>query len=130
MDSQINPRYEDEFLLIEIIDGIISCYTKKEIVITYEFAQYALNKRIEVSANQFYPIMNDIRNIKYITKEAMTLLNSEKGTSYLTAGAFIITSKVQEILGNFFIKYKNHAIPARVFTDKAKAMQWLGKYKV
>ncbi len=123
-------QYEDEFLSIKIINGIINCYTKKEMVITYEFAQFALENRIKISGNKFYPLLNDVRNVKYMTKDAMNLLNSDKGTSYLTAGAFIINSKVHEIIGNFFIKFKNHKVPARVFTDKSKAIQWLEQYKV
>jgi len=129
MESQ-ERQYEDEFIYIKIIDGIICCETKKEMVIDYEFAQLAVSNRVLVSGGQYYPLLNDVRKVKYVTKEAMQLLNSDQGTSYLTAGAFIITSKAQEIFGNFFIKFKTHKVPARLFTDKAKALQWLEQYKV
>ncbi len=122
-------QYEDEFIYIKIIDGIICCETKKEMIINYEFAEFAINERIKICGNQYYPLLNDVRKVKYITKDAMHLLNSDKGTCYLTAGAFIIKSKAQEIFGNFFIKFKSHKVPAKLFTDRTKALQWLQQYK-
>ncbi|MCR6639227.1 MAG: hypothetical protein NVV82_09635 [Sporocytophaga sp.] len=129
MESQEN-HYEDEFVFIKIIDGIVCCETKKEMIINFDFAELALDKRIKICGNQYYPLLNDVRKVKYITKDAMQLLNSDKGTCYLTAGAFIIKSRAQEIFGNFFIKFKSHKVPAKLFTDKTKALQWLQQYKV
>ena len=129
MESQ-ESEYEDEFVYIKIIDGIICCETKKEMIINYEFAELAINERIKICGDQYYPLLNDVRKVKYITKDAMQLLNSDKGTCYLTAGAFIIKSRAQEIFGNFFIKFKSHKVPAKLFTDRTKALQWLQQYKV
>ena len=120
--------FENDFITIYIEYGIVFCIYKENVVVSLEFAKAMVDQRLIITQDKVYPIFADIRVLKYTTKEARQYLKG-KGAEGLSAGAFLINSAVQQILGNYFIKFDRPPIPIRLFTDQGKALQWVQKFK-
>lgn len=71
----------------------------------------------------------DMRSIKYVTKEAREYMADPEISSLVKAGAVLFKSKVQVILGNYYLKFNNPTVPTRFFYTKEVALAWLNKYK-
>jgi len=120
--------FENESVVLYIQEGIVFCIYKEDVVVSFEFAKVMVDQRLIITQDKVYPLFADIRGLKYTTKEARTYLKG-KGAQGLSSSAFLINSAVQQILGNYFIKFDRPPIPIRLFTDYEKALQWLQQFK-
>jgi len=72
------------------------------------------------------PCLIYINNLGGTSREARIYLAEHeeiKGTCSRIAG--IATSPLARIIGNFFIGFNKRTIPTQLFTDEAKAIEWL-----
>jgi hypothetical protein len=130
MTALIRERYfKDECVEMWIEDGIIQCLFSSGLVITEEIATSIVRERIRISEGGTYPGLIDTTPMRYITQEARAYLAKGDGIRCLSAGAFLINSKVQAIFVNFFLMINKPAIPAKLFTDRKKAIFWLQQFK-
>ena len=74
-----------------------------------------------------YPVLANIKGVKSITKEAREYL-AEEGTRLVKAGAIIIGSPLNKMLGNIFLTINNPKVPTKLFTDEKEAKEWLRQY--
>ena len=109
-------------------DGIVYTVLNYE-MFTEEMVESGIKQRLAITKDKAYPIYADVRKIKNFTREARQRLAQKDAAFGTAAVAILINSKVQEVLYNFFnVIYKAPA-PAKMFTDEAKAIEWLQQYK-
>jgi len=112
-----------------IEDGIFYVIHTEGVVITKEIAVSQVNERLRISNGVIYPMYIDARGIKYATKDAREYTKGADGIKYINAGGFLINNAVLEILTNYYFKFNRPKIPVKLFTDQAKALQWLQQFK-
>ncbi len=123
-----NNRLEMRLVTLEIIDDIVFAVFKKGITITLEGAREIIEKRVLFTGKNFYPMLFEDEGAVSIEKGARDYLSNE-GTEGLTAGAFILRSIYSTFLINFYLSVNPPKVPSKMFTDRAKAIEWLEQYK-
>ena len=81
----------------------------------------------ELSGDQVYPILVDIRKIRSISKEARDHFAMRDRKPGVIAIAMLVSSPLSRIIGNFFLGLNHPAVPTRMFTDRDKAEEWIMK---
>ena len=97
--------------------------------LTLSMVETGVRERVRLCGGTAFPVLSDIRKIKHVDKEARAFLARPEGTVLISAGAFLVNSQLQKILGNFFILVDKPEIPTRLFTDEAEALIWLQQFK-
>lgn len=120
--------YEDDLFSCEIIDGVADAVFKVKEEITLEHTKKMVSSRLIFFNGKEYPVLIDLQSIKYSSKEAREYLNSEAGLKGIKAGALLTRSTVAKVFFNLFLKFGNIPFPARVFTDREEARNWLKQY--
>lgn len=121
--------FENGFVRIQILNGVVFIEYKKEEHVTLEVVQTAVKERLRLAKGKTLPIFIDFRNPKGGTKEARTYLSSEEGIKGLSAGAMLINSSIGMVAFNFYMKFDTPSLPMKVFVDKNKALKWLEQFK-
>ncbi len=80
---------------------------------------------LELANGKKYAILLDGTHTFSISPTARALVASKEFSKDRIAGAFVITSLANKLLGNFFIKFNKPASPTKLFSDEASAMEWL-----
>lgn len=120
---------EDVFFSIE--DGILFCSCKKQIKIDLEVAKRIIENRVEFTEGKSYPIVMDFTNLHSVTKEAREYFNApEGGLKGLLGGAFLSNSLVTTLIVNLYLKLNQPVIPAKFFTGKNDAINWIKNLKL
>lgn len=96
--------------------------------IDIDIARKVVEDRLKLSAEIPRPSLVVLNNQVAITKKAREYFSSEEGTRYLSAGAILISNYIHRLGGNILLKLNPPVMPARLFTDRAKAMDWLSKF--
>jgi hypothetical protein len=72
----------------------------------------------------------DFTNVKSVTKEARDYMNSpEGGLKGVLGGAFLSKNVVATLFINLYLKVSHPIVPAKFFTAKEEALDWLNKIK-
>jgi len=74
------------------------------------------------------PVLVDMREIRSSDRESREYTAGPEGEKVTTALAFLIKSKVGELIGNFFINFNNPRFPTKIFTAEDEALDWLRGY--
>lgn len=117
----------DFVMLLE--DGIFSVSFKRSIKIDYDLAWQLIEARKQLLPHDPCLIILDGNGVTNVSKEARDLFASEEAIEGILAGAFIVNSPLNMVLGNFFIKISKPQRPARLFTNKTDAMKWLRTFQ-
>jgi hypothetical protein len=117
------------YIRFELSNGILYAQYKPGVVITLELAKELLAKRLAFTEHKEYPMLISDMGIVSVEREAWALLSSEEGTHNITAGAMLLNTTYSRILGNFFFKLAAPKIPAKIFSNKERALEWLEQYK-
>lgn len=112
------------------IDNDIFFLVYKNNEISLKIAQDVVRARLDLCQGKVYPMLSDIRSIQHVDKSARQYLASEASVKQLSAGALLVTSYFQKVVGNLFLLTSKIAVPAKVFTDKQQAILWLEKFKI
>jgi len=114
----------------EIDDGIIYATYIPKLEINLAIAQELVQNRMSFSENKPHYILIDFTNVKSVTKDARDYMNDpEAGLKGLLGGAFLSNSVVATLFVNLYLKVNNPTIPAKFFTNKADAINWLKKIR-
>ncbi len=117
----INFEIKDDILYVTYLPGG---------AINLEIAKEIVKTRLEYTENKSYPILVIDNGVVSMNKEARDYSSDKDGgLKGVLAGALLLKSVYSEFLGNFFLRITKPAIPAKVFTDKAKALEWLEQFK-
>jgi len=96
--------------------------------ISIDTAREIVRSRLEYTEGKAMYTVIDGTNIKSITKEARDYMNSG-GLEGVLGGAFLSNNVVATLVINLFLRFSNLSIPARFFTDKKDAINWIRKVK-
>lgn len=111
-----------------IEDGIAYfTYTTEEI--TLRVAEQVVESRLKLFNGLTYPVVTDGRSVKSIDADAMKYLASSVSTQLVSAGALLVNNQFQKVAGNLFLLINKPAVPAKLFTSEAEALQWLQQFK-
>ncbi|MDD3875944.1 MAG: STAS/SEC14 domain-containing protein [Bacteroidales bacterium] len=121
-------KYADDKFSFELIDGILHVLAITEFV-DFKTIDDAINKRNEYLKDKKYPMFSDIRKVKSITREARERLAAEDAGTGVNAVAILVSTKAQRIIYSFFNSIYGAPAPAKIFSNKEKALAWLQQYK-
>ena len=122
--------FENDYVSIWMEDGVLFSNYKKHIDIDLGIAKRIVKDRIEFTNGISYPILIDFTHLKSVTKEARDYMNdAEGGLKGLLGGAFLSNSVVANVFVNLYLKINKPAIPAKFFTRKEEALNWLKEFK-
>lgn len=96
--------------------------------INIEIAKDIVKLRKEYTDGTPYYMLITGEGLRAIDKEARDYLSNE-GTEGVLGGALLVNSVYTEFFGNFFLRITQPKIPAKLFTDKNKALEWLEQFK-
>ena len=74
-----------------------------------------------------FPLLIDSRKIKSISKDARDHFSMRGRKSVVSCFAILVSSPLSRIIGNFFMGLNKPSVPARLFDNEEKAVQWLKK---
>jgi hypothetical protein len=116
--------YSDENLSFYWQEGILMCDWHIEHG-SYEFVDYGIKKRLELTGDKQIVMLSDIRKLKTTTREARQRMAAEDGQIGLLAVGVVMNSKLQATIFNFFMKINfPSTIPTKVFSNKEDAILW------
>lgn len=123
--------FENEYVAMWIEDEILFSNYKKQLVLDISIANQIVKDRVEFTEGKSYFILIDFTHLKSTTKEARDYMNSpEGGLTGLLGGAFLSNNVVATLFVNLYLKVNNPTIPAKFFTNKADAINWLKEMKI
>jgi hypothetical protein len=120
---------ERDFFELWIENGIIFQTFKKDTVLNLDVSQQVVAERLKLSNHKPMPIFVDLVNVFYTDTKARKYMASKEAVEYITAGAFLVDNEIMKLAGNIFIKIDKPYAPAKLFTDRDKAIEWLQAYK-
>jgi len=121
--------YEDEYSEMWIEDGIGIQVYKPNLVINIDVAHEMVKRRIEEFNGVARPVYVDVRNLVSIDSASRKYFASREAGNLILAGAIHLDNPINSWLGNVFLLLDQPITPAKLFTDKAKAIQWLQQFK-
>lgn len=72
------------------------------------------------------PLLSDIRQVRGADKESRAYVSKDaEPLSQISHHALLVGSGMSKIIGNIFIRFSKPASPTRLFTNEAKALEWL-----
>ncbi len=121
--------FEDEFSEMWIENGIGFQVYKPQLVITIEVAEKMVKSRIDTFGGIARPVLVDVRNLLTIDKESRNYFASKEAGKLILAGAIYLDSPIARFLGNVFLSIDKPVTPAKLFTDKEKAIRWVEQFR-
>lgn len=117
------------YVRFEMNNGILYVTYSPDAVITLNIAKEITKQRIEYTNAVPCPLLISYEGLKAFDKESRDYSAAAEGIKGVLAGALLTNSVYTEFFGNFFLRITKPEIPAKVFTDKAKALEWLEQFK-
>ena len=114
--------------IFEIKDDILYVIYPPGTIITLEAAKDIVKQRLAYTNNVPYRLVVSGEGLRAVDKEARSYLSKE-GAEGVMAGVLLVNSIYTEFFGNFFLNISKPLNPAKLFTDKEKALEWLEQFK-
>lgn len=97
---------------------------------TLDVAREIVSSRLEYCQGKEVYTLIDFTNVKSVTKEARDYMNDPAGgLNGILGGAFLSNNVVTTLFVNLYLKVSHPVIPARFFTSRKDALDWLKKIK-
>ena len=126
----MKERYlENDYAEIWFENGIVHIVYKPGCVLNINNIKLIVQDRLKVSAGTKGPILIDFRNLVSSDNATRSYLATPEAERYLNAGAILITNEIQRLIMNLYLKIDKPNLPARVFTNREKALEWLEQFK-
>ncbi len=109
-------------------DGIMHSTFLQDTHLDLNLCIALINFRQEFSEGEKQYWLYDLNNLQSMSKDAKDYA-AKYGVDYLHAAAIIVHSHLQKFIINTFIIVKKPKVKTRIFTDKAKAKNWLLELK-
>ncbi|HEX4925338.1 MAG TPA: hypothetical protein VFV50_14685 [Bdellovibrionales bacterium] len=107
-------------------DGIIYVEITPGIEQTPEKARENLEAAIKLAGGQKLSVLLDLRGALPLTSDTRKVYASEEISDAFAALAILThLDPISRMMGNFYLKFANLAIPTRLFTEAVKALEWL-----
>lgn len=99
-------------------------------IINIKDAEENEKARMQLIGDNKYPILLDIRKMRYIDEEARKYTQQAADRNNLLAAAILIESDLSKLLGNFALTINKPDIPTRLFSSEETAIEWLKNFIV
>lgn len=110
---------------VYVEDGIIVTIMKHP-NITLEVAKKHQEQMMARFADLFpAPMLADTTHLRHVSKEARDYWAKPENSGHVRCTALLIQSTFARIAGNLFLQFNKPKFPTKLFTDKAKAVEWL-----
>lgn len=119
---------DTEYITFQLEEGVLHA-TYKSVEVTEDIAKEVVKTRKAYCDYKTYPHLLMETSVAKITKEARDYFATDESTEGVAAGAIIVKSAFKMTLLNFFLKVSKPEVPARLFTNKEDAIQWLQDFK-
>ena len=106
-------------------DDIVHFYIKTNVTLSGTDAREMVNATGEIGGNKKYLILITSGKYGMADEDARVYAASPDGNKYTIAGAIVVKSLAQKILGNAYIKLNKPTTPTSLFNDEEKAIEWL-----
>ncbi len=120
--------FTSPYVSLEIVDDILHVNYLHGAIITINIAKDIIKQRLDYTGRVPYPLLITGEGIRAMDKESRDY-SSKEGTEGVIAAALLGNSVYAEFFGNFFLRLTKPEIPAKMFTDKEKALHWLEQFK-
>ena len=107
------------------VTKITYAIAKPDFTQTLEDGKANFQRILEVNDNQSCPLVVDIRDSNSIDKQCRDYYASDDYVRAYKACAILIGNEVSRIIGNFFMGFNKPKKTTKLFTDEAKAVEWL-----
>lgn len=118
---------ETKYASYYIKDGIMEVVFTPNIVISIDVAKQIVEDRLRFTNGKTWPLLVDIKGLVFVDTVSRKYFATAKALQYVSAGALVAGSLISRLAGSIYIKIDKPVIPAKLFTDKAKALKWLKK---
>ncbi len=106
-------------------DQIIHFSFKKDIEIDLNAAEQIVKDRISLQGGKPFPVLCDLRSIKYVTKPARDYMAAD-GTVLISAVAFVVEPTLpSDVVINMFLRSNKPAVTNQIFTNEKDALSFL-----
>lgn len=112
---------------IKIENSIMTGVYEKGLTIDREMARTIVKERLSRFGHKKYPVLADIRGLKYATKEARDYFAKE-GVEGMSALAILMGNYVTVVTANLFISFSKPLVPTRAFRTREAALKWLKQF--
>jgi len=109
-------------------DGIIQISVRPQAETNLDDAIENINIVSKFSKDKKHSLFLDIRQAKFITRDARNYFSGEESQKYISALAILIRSPVSRVMGNLFIGINKPPYPVKLFTSEDSTIQWLKRY--
>jgi hypothetical protein len=109
-------------------DGI--CRTKTKPLAVIDIKEALENS---ITVNGFYkgkkfPLLVDSRNVKSMSREARSYFSTNGRETKINSFAVLVKSPLSRVIGNFFMGLNKPEVPAKLFDNEDKAIEWLKNF--
>lgn len=119
--------YSDDKLSFYWHEGILMCDFHIEHG-DYEFVDFGIKKRLEITGSNPVVMLSDIRKLKTSTREARQRMAAKDGQIGMLAVGVVMNSRLQSVIYNFFMNLSSLTVPTKIFTNKEDAIEWCKNY--
>ena len=124
----LTKSFETPYMRLEIRESIMFCTYREDINIDLTTAKEIVQQRLAFIDGREYPVLVDGRNAKAASKEARDYLAKGPGIKGVTAIAIVVENLVPAVLANLYLTFSRPPVPAKIFNDHEKALQWLRQF--
>lgn len=116
--------FENEFAIFWISENILFVEYKPDVVINLVAAQRIVADRMQMQKEKVYPVLCDVRGIADSDKAARDYL-AQHGSVLTKAVSILANQTISIVMISFYLKISKPQVPTKVFSDKAKALEFL-----
>jgi len=109
-------------------EGIVRAESKLQVELNLADAQEVISTIAAVSRGMRRPMLADLTGLKSMSRDARAYFAGPETASVQSAAALLISSPMARAIGNFFMGLNKALVPARLFTSKPLALEWLRSY--
>jgi hypothetical protein len=106
-------------------DGIVRAKMFAHVELDRVDAEEAIHAIAKVTGGARRPVLVDMTQIKFMTREARTYFAGPETANAESAAALLIRSPLARAIGNFFMGLNKPLMPTRLFTSEEAALTWL-----
>jgi len=121
--------YSDSHVEISLDDGIIKVKYLAEFLNDPKIVETLVGKRLEIQNGKTYPMLVDVRKVKGGNLNFRKKLACKDCMTGTSAISIVCSNKFHIAVFNYFNLKKCIPMPASMFTDENKAIQWLNTFK-
>jgi hypothetical protein len=112
---------------IDSVNRIVSAEFTANVKVDLDIAKELVKNRMEITNDEAFYLIIEFSNVREVTSDAKEyLLRPDGGLHNILGAAFMANNPVSALIANVFIK-SSKEFPARYFSSKANAVQWIAE---